>query len=195
MAKKKRTVETVQGWRDDPPDLTTGEHDLMVATLEQAWHDVRLDPDSVPEARREEAVAIQVSAYEWFTQSDEFYVELGLSRPRLSFETVCLHLELHPANVRAVVLRGIEPPEDHVPDRWRTLFTGPDDPERHRADRAWTRRRPDPPPCPDCPELDVPAKNRLVSVLLQGTDVTDPDPLRVWLDAADEVEKDPQKPR
>lgn len=186
---KKKTVKTADDWRDTPPDLTTGEHDMLVATLEQAWHDVRLDPDSVPAKRREEAVAIQVSAYEWFTQSDEFYAKLGLTRPRLSFATVCLHLELNPDNVRAVVLHGIEPPEDHVPDRWRKLFTGPDDPERHRDDRGWTKHKPSE-PCPECPELDAPEKGSgLLHVLLADT-ATDVDPLQVWLDAADEVEKD-----
>jgi hypothetical protein len=146
MARKKRVVESVHGWRDTPPDLTTGEHDLMVATLQKAWADVQIDPESVPPPRREEAVAVKVTAYEWITWSDALYRSLGLEAPRVSFSTVCLHLDLNPESVRAVLLRGVTPPEVRVPDRWREFFYG----RKTRLDRGWKHRN----NRTECPQLD-----------------------------------------
>lgn len=155
-------VETASGWRDEAPDLTSGEHDVLTAMLELAWHDVQIDLDSVPLARREEALAAKVTAYEWVTADD-----LCLT----SFRSVCLHVGLvDVVRARKVVLRDkrtpepgmsflreVEVPDEPVPSKWLEEFAS-----TTREDRAYIKqprpRRPRPalpapssaPPC-DCP--------------------------------------------
>lgn len=149
MRRKQKVVETAVGWRDLHPDLTSGEHDTLVAMVELAWHDVQINLGTVPESRREEALAAKISAWEWFTKEPEEYIEDGENPPRISFRAACLHLGLHEERVRWSCLnRGWRPPHDvllepicspdaPMPDEWREQFIGPDDPERHREERAY----------------------------------------------------------
>ena len=146
-------VETAPGWRD-APDLTTGEHDILTAMLEMAWHDVKLDLDTIPPARRDEAIAAKLTAHEWIT-SDEDHL--------LSFHSVCLLIGIVDVDrVRRVMLRGVTIPAVPIPERWEAELASTD-----RRDRAYIKHPnpkhskhplrllpvPSPPPC--CPELDA----------------------------------------
>lgn len=170
MGKRVRKIaETAHGWRDTKPDLTTGEHDTLVAMIELAWRDVQIDLATVPLSRQEEALAARISAWEWFTKTPEAYKAKGANPPRISFRAACLHLGLHEESTRWACLNRAwrspherlpeqaQAPRGTMPDEWREAFFGPDEPERHREDRPYVKRKAlGPPPKPEITADDAP---------------------------------------
>jgi len=158
-----RAVETAPGWRDEAPDITTGEHDGMSAMLELAWHDLHINMESVPPVRHDEALAAKLSAHEWITSDEEHL---------MSFRSVCLHLGVQDvAHVRQTMLRGVRIPKAKMPEKWRLEFDW--HPGQDRTGRRYVTQRQrqrmllsegqgevevalEPSPCPDppCAELD-----------------------------------------
>lgn len=225
MGKRARKVETVQGWRDEHPDLTTGEHDTLVAMIELAWRDVQINLATVPESRREEALATKISAWEWLTKSPRAYKSQGMNPPRISFSAACLHLDLHEESTRwacfnrawqvphARLADPIGPPHGTMPDEWREVFFGPVEPERHREDRPYIKRRvlgppnvpeavlpeaqPLPPPSPPaiqayCPVLDDAPEHYTLQDIIAIVQPSRPasDALSVWERALEGTEED-----
>lgn len=151
--KVRKIAETLHGWRDQHPDLTTGEHDTLVAMIELAWRDVQIDLDTVPDARREEALAAKISAWEWLTKPLAAYKADGMNPPRISFHAACLHLGLNEEATRwACLNRTCNPPHTRLPEpicpacevmpnEWREAFFGPDEPEQHREDRPYVKKK------------------------------------------------------
>jgi hypothetical protein len=175
VRKRGSGAETPVGWRDERPDLTSEEHDMLVAMIEQAWRDVQIEMEGIPKSRRVEALAVKVSAWEWFTKEPEDYIEDGENPPRISFRAACLHLGIREESVRwtcfnrcweltdnpenpkgnqihKMLLHPVCPPQDPMPNKWREVFLGPDEPEKHREDRGYKKKKEDPVPSPKQPE-------------------------------------------
>jgi hypothetical protein len=110
--------------------------------LELAWHDVRIDLDSVTDARREEALAAKITAYEWITSDSEHV---------LSFRFVCAHLGIEDIDrARRVILRDVVVPSEPIPARWLEEFASTE-----RDDRAYVKRRKAEPYHEPCDALDA----------------------------------------
>lgn len=152
------SLEIAPGWRNDEPlDLTPGEHGVMAAVLELAWHDVQIDLDAVPPVRREEALAAKLTAYEWIRSDDDFL---------MSFRSVCLHLGIENVErAREVILRGVDIPEGaSVPPRWLEEYAS-----TSRRDREYVKRQVKPSPCPELlPPAVSSASSEPVPVLPSG---------------------------
>jgi hypothetical protein len=144
---RRRVAALVEvGWRDETPDVTTGEHDLLTAMLEWSWHDVQLDVDGLPPVRREETLAAKLTAYEWITSDEEHF---------LSFRSVCSLVGINDAvQARTIMLRGVSVPAEPIPERWRAELASTD-----RRDRVYTKRKrkdaPAPAPEPNAYTLEA----------------------------------------
>lgn len=112
-----------QGWRDEAPDLTTGEHDLVAAVLHQAMVDVAANENDYPDGeKRSEIRAYRISAWRWIFEED-----VG---SRLTFYDCCLAVDLDPIAVREQIAKKVDPPETlHIPWRWDKFLSSTGDRE------------------------------------------------------------------